>query len=373
MNFLNSFIWFIYLVLVPFQYFEPGSVQIADFFLIFAILINYKQIFTLLYKNVFLEWKLFIIYAFILSLFYFYIYNDFAFLKSPINYLYCYLTVLLILVFYKNFNFVNVTILSIFSSAIIQCFLFFTKDHTEDFRIALYFNNPNQLAFYGVILNTLLFVLQPLLQIKYKKYFVFLIYLLNTFLIILSISQAGIIISLLFLLFSAIRLIKKNILYFVSLIVFLFSISTYLIKVNSEFIPLVNMTTRIGNEVDEGTSGDNGLEGRNYDRIIKFPKYLFFGAGEAKFTRFNKNVNLEIHSALANILFSYGIIGFILFLMILFKVFLTLNFNNLFYFTFFMLFTVPHNMLRWPLFWITIIIFYHFKEIKHEAFKTNIT
>jgi hypothetical protein len=136
-------------------------------------------------------------------------------------------------------------------------------------------------------------------------------------------------------------------------------------------MPLINATSRVEKEVDEGTGGDNGFEGRNYDRIIKFPQYLIFGAGEAKFTRFNKNFNLELHSALANILFSYGIIGFCLFMTIIIKVVLYLNLDNFFYFVFFMLFTIPHNMLRWPLFWIVILIFYKYNNIQYETNKKN--
>lgn len=127
MKLINSLIWFFYIVFVPFQFFEPGNIQIADTFLILAIIINYKHILSLLHKNVLLEWKLFIFYAFIVSLFYYYIYFDFAFLKSPLNYLYCYLTVLVIIIFYKKLDFINVTFLSIFLSSFINVFFFLLR------------------------------------------------------------------------------------------------------------------------------------------------------------------------------------------------------------------------------------------------------
>ena len=360
-----------YIILFPFQYFEPGSIQIADFILIFGLIINYKKILILLYKNFFIEWKLFVIYCFFLSFIFFYIHNDFAFLKSPLNYLYCYLTVLLVFIYIKTFNLINITFIAILLSSLLQSFLFFTKDHSEDFRIALFFNNPNQLAFYGIILNIFLFLFFPLINFRYKNIISIILFISNTFLILLSISQAGIIINILLIIIVSYKLILKSLISFMMFITCLLIIGTYFYNTQNEFIPLLNASSRVEKEVDEGTGGDNGLEGRNYDRIIKFPQYLIFGAGEAKFTRFNKNFNLELHSALANILFSYGIIGFFLFMSIVIKAILYLNVDNFLFFICFMLFTIPHNMLRWPLFWITILIFYKFNDLKYENNKNN--
>jgi hypothetical protein len=54
------------------------------------------------------------------------------------------------------------------------------------------------------------------------------------------------------------------------------------------------------------------LAARGYDRIWLFPQYIIVGAGEGAFERFahlSQGGNNEIHSTPATILFSYGIVG----------------------------------------------------------------
>jgi hypothetical protein len=371
MKYINGLIWFSYIIFFPFQFYESGNIQIADIFFIFGLILNYKTIVTKLNTNILLELKLFVLYTFILAFCFFIYYQDLNFFKSPLNYLYCYLVSLLILYFLNNFNFIKVTLFSITISSIIQLFLYSRLDTSEAFRISLFFNNPNQLAFYGIILNILLLLFVPISNIKYKYPLFALIFLTNSFLIFLSISQTAILIIILMIIFIFLKNIIKRFSYIFFIIIILISLFIFFFDFNSnEYQPFLNVLNRFDTEVNEGFDGDNGLEGRNYDRIIKFPEYLIFGAGESRLDRFDKNINLEIHSVFINILFSYGIIGFLFFMFFIFKIIIKLNFNNLILFFLFLLFTLPHNMLRWPLFWIITIIFYYYKKLSHE--KTQI-
>jgi hypothetical protein len=54
---------------------------------------------------------------------------------------------------------------------------------------------------------------------------------------------------------------------------------------------------------------DDSLAGRGYDRFWRFPEYLIFGAGEGDFQRFAGMYDVEIHSTLGSLVFSYGIVG----------------------------------------------------------------
>lgn len=60
---------------------------------------------------------------------------------------------------------------------------------------------------------------------------------------------------------------------------------------------------------------DDTWEGRGYDRIWKFPEYLFLGAGEGAYQRYSERTWFlgEIHSNWAGILFNYGLVGSLLF------------------------------------------------------------
>ena len=65
-----------------------------------------------------------------------------------------------------------------------------------------------------------------------------------------------------------------------------------------------------------GLEADDTLAARGYDRLIEYPAYLVFGAGEGAFWRFSENEGYgqELHGALPTILFSYGVMGFVLFM-----------------------------------------------------------
>jgi hypothetical protein len=56
---------------------------------------------------------------------------------------------------------------------------------------------------------------------------------------------------------------------------------------------------------------DDDLDERGWYRLIEYPDFLLFGAGQGQHFRFNSDV--EIHSTWAGIFFYYGLIGFILF------------------------------------------------------------
>jgi hypothetical protein len=62
---------------------------------------------------------------------------------------------------------------------------------------------------------------------------------------------------------------------------------------------------------------EHQLRARGYLRILDFPQYLLFGAGQGLDERFGSigDFTYEIHSSLFGVLFYYGITGFILFLM----------------------------------------------------------
>lgn len=60
-------------------------------------------------------------------------------------------------------------------------------------------------------------------------------------------------------------------------------------------------------EVQEGGITEY-VEDRGLGRIARFSEHVFLGAGEGLYTRFHP-LGLELHSSFANILFSYGLLG----------------------------------------------------------------
>ena len=67
-----------------------------------------------------------------------------------------------------------------------------------------------------------------------------------------------------------------------------------------------------------GGQADDLLAGRGYDRIWRYPEHLVVGAGEGAAWRFGTSTNyLELHSTFGTVLFSYGFVGFCLFMVLL--------------------------------------------------------
>ena len=78
--------WFFYLILFPFQFFPPGSIQIADFSIILGIVI---LIFTGWSIDTYIKnFSYFVLYTLLIGFGYYFLYEDFDFIKQPLNYTY---------------------------------------------------------------------------------------------------------------------------------------------------------------------------------------------------------------------------------------------------------------------------------------------
>ncbi len=237
-------------------------------------------------------------------------------------------------------------------------------------RNMLFFNNPNQLGYFAIAIVNIYFILGVNQKEKDKHWFEIIqnivVYTLAFILILFSSSKASIFSYILILMYILyIELIERvnRLKIFISAILAISFIGIFIANFNAisnmaENTALFNRTEKIG------TESDDSLAGRGYDRIVEYPKYLLFGAGEGDFKRFALSHHKgELHSTVANILFSYGIIGFIIFI----SFFLNPKFYRkrvLFYMSPILLYGLSHNGIRSPLFWIALAI--SFKYSKKE-------
>lgn len=364
---LILFIWVLYLLFLPIQIFPSGSLQIADYVFLFGILFSLWHSFK---KDIFINYYFyFVIYSILLSLFYFYYYQKIEFLKNPLNYFYCFLVVLTISKIIKENAFKFFSIYAIYVSQLIQVLLYFLIFDSNQLRTSLYFNNPNQLGFWAfcTMIIISIFIHNGGLN-KLQKLLAYNSILFSFFFIILSISQAAILSSI-FIIFFLFSKQKKIILFLFFLIVCFILIEFTKIETYVDEIRVIsNVQERLISEI-EGDDGDNGLDGRNYTRLSLFPQYLIFGAGETGYLFNNERFNndLEIHSTFINLIFSYGIVGFLIY-SIPFFIFFRKRYSNILIVIFaFILFTLVHNMLRWPLFWLTP--YFLFRLVKYKIDK----
>lgn len=350
---INLIIWFFYLLLFPYQFFPPGNLQICDYLMVFGILINAKSFKITLKRGAFEYWFfLFISYSFVVNSFFSAIENDFSFIKSSLNYFYCFCVFFFILKISEQYLFLFYTKIFIFIT-FVTLIIFFPLKISQDgiFRGQMYFNNPNQLGLWALILLVIT-LLNPedksISIIKYISIFIAILF------IIYSISQAAIISAALLLLYNFIKSIRSFIIVTLVLLGSFFVVES---KYNQdwllEFDIFSNLGKRFENEKED--DGDNSLEGRGYDRIWENPKFLIFGAGEGKFSRFDSGFEgMELHSSLGSILFCYGLIGFFPFFIIHFLVFRNSNLSGKVLLVSIIIFTLVHMVLRWPLYYLAI-------------------
>ncbi len=280
-----------------------------------------------------------------------------------------------VLLFYSTYflyekSFINSKIIrvAILFTLIIQ-FVFLLKSGLSfNTRNMLFFNNPNQLGYFAIAIINIYFILginqkeddRGRLEIIQN----ILVYVLAFILILFSSSKASIFSYILILLYILyIELIEKvNLLkIFISILLALSIIVVFIVNFNTisnmaENTALFNRTEKIG------TESDDSLAGRGYDRIVEYPKYLLFGAGEGDFKRFSLSHHKgELHSTVANILFSYGIIGFIIFISFFFNSKFYIK-RVLFYMSPILLYGLSHNGIRSPLFWIALAISFQYSK-----------
>lgn len=117
-----------------------------------------------------------------------------------------------------------------------------------------------------------------------------------------------------------------------------------------------NVETRI---LRAETKVDDMYEERNYDRILAFPEYMLLGAGEARLDRFHPYDVNEIHSTLGNLIFSYGVIGFFSIAAAWFVALRRSPFYVWLIVTAPMLYSLSHMGLRTTMFWILLALIWH--------------
>ena len=218
-----------------------------------------------------------------------------------------------------------------------------------------FFNNPNQLAYFSLCSMAALLALYNF-KVPFR-FFPMMAFLCGILGIVVPASLgaiAGAFLLIIAVVLSSFKSVKSIIL--TSFVIF-FSFSALIyfdgltgghIKGNIE-TRMLRAETKVSDVYDE----------RNYDRIMEFKQYWAFGAGHGEYERFypfNKN---EIHSSFGDMLFSFGFVGLVLFVAVLF--FSVWKAPLPFWFTLAapLLYSITHYGLRSTTFWLAIIAISH--------------
>lgn len=356
---LNHILFAIYVIVFPFYFFERGNPQIADIFGVIIIMLNIKDIFLQIRSSNFTKLLfLFISYTLIVNAVWMAIIGEIKLIKSSFYYVYSFFMMLSFYVNIKDKKFLNTLVYALSISLMIQLLLWpFIKN--QGVRTMMFFKNPNQLSFWAFSMLIISYMVQRLSSTK--TYFLYLTLLLSTFFVFISASKSGIAASVIFWIFFLIKT-RKQVIVFAGISVIGVS---FLLATNKIDFSNINFVNNVIDRVSEKkVSGIEDLNDRGYDRITNFPQYLFVGAGEGKYDRFNYRI--ELHSTLFNIFFSYGTVGLLLFGFALYEIIKKSPTSSKVLLGVLILYTLAHMTLRSPLFWISLLLIYNLKEVTNS-------
>lgn len=366
-NIINSiilFLWGVSIILRPFYFLKrTGTPQIADYIMVIIIGLAFISSDLKLKKEIYINVKdffYFVSYIIFVNFIWILLTGDMSILRNSIFYFYNFLVFTSFLITYTRVKekLIIVTGYSIFFAVILQVILSFFYLDFSGARQTLFFNSPNQLGYFALLCAVIFFIINQ--NVKIKDIYQALFYLSTMYLVVLSLSKAAILGFAIFLVY----LFMKR--FMVLLFILILLIVVY---------PLVDGEMKLLSNLERSMSGlgqstGDSLAGRGYDRIVNHPQYLLFGAGEGSNKRFESILyRMEMHSGIGAIFFSYGLVGFILFLKLLYSLFKPLH-KNLSY----ILYTLPvffyslaHQSFRWPLFWMLMAMVFILRRIETNS------
>lgn len=353
----------LYFILKPFYFWGSGLPQISDCILIlltvFYILRRKLLIYFFSKSKGFIYFSLaFILYAAVVNGIWSLILGiDFEFFTTSAFYVFNFIASLLMVLLYYEYRqqLYKYIFVSVSASIFLQMVMYFVSGGFKGERSTSFFNNPNQLGYYSLLILGFLLVVSEKRKIR-RSYFIISIGA-SLILCFSSLSKAAIITySGMLLYFLMSKLIRKKInvkrvaAYFLVLLVLLAVgyASWERIASNELYAAVQERISSIGADTDDN------LSARGYDRLTKYPHYLIFGAGEGQYLRFGYTV--EFHSTLGNILVSYGIVGLLLYLASIILAIKNNGFREGYIIFFIFLYGLTHNGIRNTLLWMLVAL-----------------
>lgn len=350
----------LYLALSPLYLFPSGMPQIADFIILIGIgfsLLSWSSKYTGHIRKVYVMGFLFALYAVFVNLINYVFFPDTRFLLSALYYPFnlCIFIYTVSVIEKCGRPLLRAAAAVIAFTVFLELFwsLFLPQGH---WRTLGSFNNPNQLAYWSLLSATIIVMLRrPFTLSALDIVLISILAVLQT----LALSKAGLITYSLFL----IILFFSPYLKMTHRAVFIFLIITGLLAMSINLWDARSMNDSfIQNAIDRvasiGDEPDDSPAARGYYRLFEFPHYVILGAGEGGFARFDDTHVKELHSGLATMIFSYGIVGASLFLYFLYRVFRQQSLFILLFLGPIILFGVSGQNFRFSHFWVYLAITY---------------
>jgi hypothetical protein len=248
----------------------------------------------------------------------------------------------LVLYSHTGSSILRLTLWAVSASVILQAALSVFQGTTE-LRQALFFNNPNQLGYYSLLSIALFAYGTRYLRVHPAYEAVF--YLCALWLASLALSKAALLATAVLV---PVLLVRRPLL----TVAIALPITANLLFASPGQEWQNNLQRRFESF---GLQADDSIAGRGYDRILHHPELLLLGAGEGAFDRFVSALDgSEMHSTWGSILFSYGLLGSLLFLLFAGTLFALAGPGSVPYFLPVFLYGLAHNGVRFTLLWVLL-------------------
>lgn len=344
--------WAIYLFLTPFYVFKSGLPQPGDIFLIVLVPVALRgwdgRLFNRGHASMkrlfwFTAWVCLVDYAWAAILGNFGLFGVDTFILFPIYYVYNTLLFLVALVLYQRYGdtFLRLTLNVIYLTIFLLVGSSFLVSGTA--RGSLFFNNPNQLGYYSVLVACLVVLVHWRLRTRL---------LVSGF----ALTCCGYLAAV-----SASRAALGGIAILFALLVF--SNPRVIVAASAAAIalllvggPIAGVINASEDRVRNRRSHIGFFAERGYDRIWDHKQYLIFGAGEGGLSRFSE-LRIEIHSSVGTVIFSYGLVGVVLFTLFMWTLTRGVPLRYIAVLIPPLAYTVAHQGLRFTTFWLLLAIF----------------
>lgn len=344
--------WAIYIFLIPLYVFKSGLPQPGDIFLIALVPVALRGWNGRLFRRAhvtfkplfwFTAWVCMVDYAWAAILGNFGLFGPDTFVLFPIYYVYNTLLFLVALVLFQRYGdaFLRLTIYVIYLTIFLQVGSSFLS--VGGARGALFFNNPNQLGYYALLVACLIVLLHWRLRLRL---------VVSSF----ALTCCGYLAAV-----SASRAAIAGIAILFALLVF--SNPRVILGVSAAAIALMFVGGPVSTAIDASQDRVRNRKShvgffaeRGYDRIWEHKQYLVFGAGEGGLSRFS-TIQMEIHSSLGTVVFSYGLVGTLFFLAFMWRLIRGAPLRYIAVLIPPLAYTAAHQGLRFTMFWVLLAVF----------------
>jgi hypothetical protein len=356
--------WAIYLLLIPLYIFHSGLPQPGDLLVLLVIPLALQHWNGKLGRDMrgtvrallwFTLWVCLVDVTWMVATGSFTVFGTDSFLLYPLYYIYNALIFVAALVLYRRHGdrFLRVTVFAITITVYAQVLSSIALG-SGGARGTLFFNNPNQLGYYALLAATLIALTHRRLQLRLVTSSLTLV--CCGVLAMISASRAaagGVAVLLVFMLFSNPKILVAACLAGAAVV--------------SGVGPVADAIEASQDRVLNRSAHSDAsfFQERGYDRIWRNQQYLVLGAGEGGLSRFDDTAyvkGMEIHSSAGTILFSYGIVGALLFLVFTWRLIRGARARLVITLLPPLLYTGAHQGLRFTMLWIVLAVFVALKD-----------